>query len=673
MATEKVNIDILFETADAASSVRELKTAIRDLKSAAIEAGEGSVEFDKITKKAGELNDQISRVNESISRNTGNAVENAAKGLANFASVGAGAFSAVQGAAVLFGAESKDLQKTLVQLNAAVALTTGLKSLSEAPDIIMDAVKSFGALNIVTKANAALTAVASTVQTAFAAATGGVTLSMNALKVAIASTGIGLLVVGIGLAVTALSSFIDSTDDAAEAQSDLDFQLKSTKDSLDALNLSFATADANNKTAIDAAKARGASLEEINKLELEGFDINAKKIKAAAEQDVINRNNNQSRIDALKQINDLDEDQVKTLLELESKQKVYNAQVLKSYNDVQLLDTQRNTLLLNQSNAISARDKAISDKKIKDAKDAKDKQVKLEKEKNDKLKKEGEDDTQRQEKKALKDLSITEDLLDAELNAYKEFYDKIKKLQETGSENAEKAGIELVRNIKDETANATDGAQVLTEQRLQKVAFFAETARDFTQAFSDFSNTLIDNDINKLNEKYSAQLKNVEQGSEQEKKILAAKAVEEEKIRKKAFIANKAFQIATAVANTALAVTSALANPPGPPATIPLGIIAGTLGAIQIAKIAATSYQNPTLSAGGVGGGGGGAPSIAFPTAPATPSAGALFGTAGAGNTGGGGNAGGGGAVKVFVVESDITNAQRQVDEARGEIRIGDD
>jgi hypothetical protein len=222
---------------------------------------------------------------------------------------------------------------------------------------------------------------------------------------------------------------------------------------------------------------------------------------------------------------------------------------------------------------------------------------------------------------------------------------------------------EAVNNIKAETETATFGAEALANQRVEKIKFVFEMAGQFAQEFSSLSDTLIQNDINNLNEKYNAQLANVRQGSEEEKKILALKFIEEEKIRKKAFKINKAFQLATAVSNTALAVTSALANPPGPPATIPLGILAGALGAVQIAKIAATTYQNPVSSSGGLpsaggGVGDGGVPSI--PT-PATPSSFALFGTGGSFNQAGAVDNTGVGAQRVYVLESDITNTQNRV------------
>jgi len=85
-----------------------------------------------------------------------------------------GGFAALQGAQALFGNESKDLQKTLAKVQGAMALSQGLNSVLEAKD----AFKSLGA---VIKTN--------------------VTSAFSSLKSAIISTGIGALVVGIGLLI----------------------------------------------------------------------------------------------------------------------------------------------------------------------------------------------------------------------------------------------------------------------------------------------------------------------------------------------------------------------------------------------------------------------------------------------------------------------------------------
>jgi hypothetical protein len=97
-----------------------------------------------------------------------------------------------------------------------------------------------------------------------------------------------------------------------------------------------------------------------------------------------------------------------------------------------------------------------------------------------------------------------------------------------------------------------------------------------------------------------------------------------EKDQRKAFKAQKAFNLASAITNTYLAVTGAL-TAGGNPLKLATGMqfveagIAGALGAVQIAKIAKTKFEGgasaDTSGGGGGGGGGGGvtAPTMSAP------------------------------------------------------------
>ena len=67
-----------------------------------------------------------------------------------------------------------------------------------------------------------------------------------------------------------------------------------------------------------------------------------------------------------------------------------------------------------------------------------------------------------------------------------------------------------------------------------------------------------------------------------------------EAMQKKAFDQNKKVQMAVTIANTAASIMAALAAPPiglGPIAGMPLAVMAGAMGALQLAVIAKTKYQ----------------------------------------------------------------------------------
>ncbi|MEI7584616.1 hypothetical protein [Runella sp.] len=93
----------------------------------------------------------------------------------------AGAFSAVQGAAALFGAENEDLQKTMVKLQGAIALVNGVQAVS----------------NILLDENATKTGILALANNVYTAATAGATAATIAFRVALMSIGIGVAIAGI--------------------------------------------------------------------------------------------------------------------------------------------------------------------------------------------------------------------------------------------------------------------------------------------------------------------------------------------------------------------------------------------------------------------------------------------------------------------------------------------
>jgi hypothetical protein len=126
MAKENIVFGIDIETGKAAQSFSGIKTELKALTKAIGEIDPNSNAFEVATKRAGQLRDQIRGVNDAI--------ENAdpEKKFAPFARTVqglAGGFAAVQGAMGLMGAESEDLEKALLKVQSAMALSQGLNSL----------------------------------------------------------------------------------------------------------------------------------------------------------------------------------------------------------------------------------------------------------------------------------------------------------------------------------------------------------------------------------------------------------------------------------------------------------------------------------------------------------------------------------------------------------------
>jgi hypothetical protein len=130
-----------------------------------------SKEFETVAKRAGQIKEQMRGVADAINdadpEKFGGKFQRTAEGIA-------GAFSAVTGAQALFGQQSEEIEKQMLKVQGAIALTQGISSMKELRN---DATDLFNAVK-----------------------TGGVN-AFKALQKAIGSTGIGLLLVALGTLV----------------------------------------------------------------------------------------------------------------------------------------------------------------------------------------------------------------------------------------------------------------------------------------------------------------------------------------------------------------------------------------------------------------------------------------------------------------------------------------
>lgn len=160
---------------NAYKNLGEVRKAIKDANAELIAAqtnfGEYSKEAVNAAKKVAQLKDAIQEASE-----TANLFDPGKKfqALSGALTAVAGGFSAVQGAIGLFGVESKEVEKQLLRVQSALALSQGLST-------ITDSAKDFQRLAVVIKTQ---------VVTAF-----------STLRGAIAATGIGLLAISIPLII----------------------------------------------------------------------------------------------------------------------------------------------------------------------------------------------------------------------------------------------------------------------------------------------------------------------------------------------------------------------------------------------------------------------------------------------------------------------------------------
>lgn len=251
MAKETVVLDIQADGSKAEGSVKSLKAQLReaqaDVQKMADKFGETSAQAVEAAKRAADLKDRIGDAKALTDAFNPDrkfqAFSSAIQGVT-------GGFAALQGAQALFGAESEDLQKVLVKVQAAMALSQGINSVMEAKD-------AFKILGTVIKTN--------------------VVGAFNSMKAALISTGIGALVIGLGLLIDKLMSMSSAAEEAAEAQKKLNEETKKFAD--EGLKSELKTLDRLQKVEVARLKSKGATEQEI-------FDVEQDFRKRKAESQV---------------------------------------------------------------------------------------------------------------------------------------------------------------------------------------------------------------------------------------------------------------------------------------------------------------------------------------------------------------------------------------------------
>jgi hypothetical protein len=277
-ATEQVKkLDDAFDQTD--KSVKSLRTQLKEAQAdvglLSDKFGATSKEAINAAKRAADLKDRIGDAK---------ALTDAFNPDAKFKAVAsslagvAGGFAALQGGMALFGKENKNVEAALLKVNAAMALSQGLQSVGES----IDSFKQLGAVIKSTTTfqtlNNAATQTAVTIQKAFGIATVQTSVGFNILKGAIIATGIGALVVALGLVINnfdKISSWIKNSPlgDLAKGVGNLVTQFtdfigvtSEAERNLDKLSAANKRANEDIENRIKVLKAQGGSEKEIYEL-----------------------------------------------------------------------------------------------------------------------------------------------------------------------------------------------------------------------------------------------------------------------------------------------------------------------------------------------------------------------------------------------------------------------
>jgi hypothetical protein len=187
-----VAIDVKINALEASKTLKDLKTNLRDAVNELAGLESGTQEFNKLASAVDDAKDRIEKLNKDIEQ-VGGAGKFAA--LADFGSKIAAGFEVAQGAMALFGSESEEVKAALEKVQAAMALTQGLKDISEFGKSwtqLKSVVSDFG--------KSAMTA-------------------LQGMKAGIAATGIGVLLIAVGALVAYwddIKGFFDTLSAGAE-------------------------------------------------------------------------------------------------------------------------------------------------------------------------------------------------------------------------------------------------------------------------------------------------------------------------------------------------------------------------------------------------------------------------------------------------------------------------
>jgi hypothetical protein len=179
-------------------SARELSRSIKEYMTIAIQAGTETPVGKEAIANASQLKDDLRGLGEEVSRlKDGAAGMQAALQLGSTVVAG---YSVAQGSMAMFGIESEKLMETMVKLQSATAVLTGLQQIHANLEK-----ESF----LMLKAKALQTKVMTVLTGAYSAAVGTSTGALKLFRLALIATGIGAIIVAVGLLIANFDKLVE--------------------------------------------------------------------------------------------------------------------------------------------------------------------------------------------------------------------------------------------------------------------------------------------------------------------------------------------------------------------------------------------------------------------------------------------------------------------------------
>ena len=579
MEKKEITLKIVADGSQAEQTGKSIKAQLREATNEAIKLGqqfgENSKEYTEAAKRVADLRDTVGDFNNKVAAlnpDKFSKIATATMGISR-------GFEAAQGAAAIFGAESENVQKTLVMLQSAMAVADGIQG-------VIDADQAFGGLANKIKGN--------------------VVKAFSTLKGAIIATGLGALAVVLGLVIAnfdEVKKFIMKLFPGLDKLTDFVGGL--INKFTDLIGVTSESGRAMEKSIKSQEKAI-ESLDGYLDRNLDKYNkITQKKLQADLEYQ-------------------------KSLLELDKKYKGKGNQAAKDREAKELLEKKKRIILAadeerkienqaltdkqKEQKKINEQERAANkQKEIDAAKERADVYLKFDSELKDKLKKKEleqfgerkktEQEILEEQKKAFEEIK---NLYDNQQLALKQSYAAGK--ISTEDYNQKVLELEKERILKTIQA-AKDGSQELKQAQLELAEFEIKNNQN--------KNATITADDKEKNDQLKAQIaqnfENINNGLNSiqalsdvafaiKKKNLVEGSKEEEEYLKKQFDINKAFQISTAIINGIQGVLNIKATSKDATGiTTALRVAAQVaLTAASVAKIASTQFKSTSTNVGGL-------------------------------------------------------------------------
>ena len=214
---EKIALDLLIETGQSAKSLGQLEDAADKLNQALRQTEFGTQAYKDLSEQLIKTNKDIKNVELSLE-----ALDN--EQVASELGSVAGAVGDVSAAFILLGGDGGALEETVQNIEKAIGVSMAFKGAIEGVasgrKLLNNVIKNSSALQ---KANNAINVLAGTIMKAFGGSVDTTSVAFKGLRAAIIATGIGVLVVGVGLLIEnfdKLSEMLSSTTKSQKAYND---------------------------------------------------------------------------------------------------------------------------------------------------------------------------------------------------------------------------------------------------------------------------------------------------------------------------------------------------------------------------------------------------------------------------------------------------------------------